>query len=561
MNSTIDIMDFRALVTDDDKIVSRMLSAALTREGFLCNTATDGVHAQALLNQKPYDLVITDLHMPNKNGHSLAIELLEQEFRPVIMVHTAIKDPNLTKDLTFRGVEDVSFKPTDYELLASKARGLAERRREKLEEEGAGSNMSALENKQNTKEMLPVKSNLTNGIRVSPTKVYQSMSQLDSVFPLSHVPFDVYSLASRENAGVDELAQLIVQDELLTAEILNLANSEESITESNETVDLEKAILLLGCQRIGELAIMSGAKLALTSCSAPWINCELLWKRSLAASKTVRIIEKTQFSSSDGSAYLCALFHPVGRIVLATLFPEEHRALTEHCQETGESLDLAEEAAFGLSYGQIAARFFSAWRIPATSRLPLEHLTRTFDEMISLPDPTRQNIEIVKLSLLLSRIAMSLWDPCDTIDIPRRAVLNKLNMPSVQRTLALIQEACDFECLPQPLQPELESDQLLPKIATLIEYVSTASTTSDLLFPLLSSLGLNIHDQQLELAHLNLIDGVSLGNKHLSEFIEDQHLPDYIGIIRHYKDASLFKPGAAICLPTTVQKLFSFFAT
>ncbi|WP_198000427.1 HDOD domain-containing protein [Gimesia alba] len=561
MSATSQTMEFRALVADDDKIVCRMVSYALTQEGFICNTATDGVHALALLNQKPYDLVMTDLHMPNKNGHSLAVELLEQEFRPVVMVHTAIKDPNLTRDMTLRGVDDISFKPTDYELLASKARGLAERRREKREGEDISPNKANLENKKNTNEMLPVKSNLTNGIRISPTKVYQHMSQLDTFFPLSHVPFDVYSLASRENVSVEELAQLIEQDEALTTEILNLANSDDSISESNETVDLEKAILLLGCQRIGELAIMSGAKLALTSCSAPWINCDLLWKRSLAASKTVRIIEKTQFTNSDGSAFLCALLHPIGRIILATLFPEEHRELTEHCQATGESLDLAEEAAFGLSYGQIAARFCSTWRIPATSRLPLEHLTRTFDEMISLPDPARQNIEIVKLSLLLSRIAMSLWEPCDIIDIPRRAVLNKLNMPSVQRTLGLIQEACIFESLPQPLQPDLESDQILPKIATLIEYISTAATTSDLLFPLLNSLGLNIHDQQLELAHLNLIDGVSLGNKHLREFIESQNLPDSVGIVRHYKDASLFKPGAAICLPTTVQKLFTFFTS
>lgn len=557
MIATSQRTEFRALVADDDKIVCRMVSYALTQEGFICNTATDGVHAQALLKQKPYDLVMTDLQMPNKNGHSLAIDLLSNEFRPAIMVHTAIKDPNLTKDLTFRGVDDVSFKPTDYQLLASKARGLVERRLDMITARGVDPNDPSLVDKQKTNAMLPVKSNLTNGIRVSPTKVYQRMSEIETFFPLSHVPFDAYSLASRENASAEELAKIIKQDESLTAEILNLANSEHS----NELVDLEKAILLLGCHRIGELAIMFGTKMALSSGSAPWINPELLWKRSLAASTTVRIIEKTQFAQSDGSAFLCALLHPIGRVILATLFPDEHRKLTEHCQKTGESLDLAEEAAFGLSYGQVGARFFSTWRIPATTRVPLEHLTRTFDEMISLSDPARHNVEIVKLSLMLSRIAMSLWEPYDSVDIPRKTILNKLNMPSSQRTTSLIQAACDFESLPQKLQPELKSDQLTQKTKTLIEYLSTAGPTSDLLFPLLKSFGLNIHDQSLELAHVNLIDGVSVSSKHLHQFIETQNLSDYVGIIRHQKDTSLFKPGSTICLPTTVGKLLTFFET
>ncbi|MCA9018217.1 MAG: response regulator, partial [Planctomycetaceae bacterium] len=299
MVATTNTMEFRALIADDDKIVCRMVSFALSQEGFICDSATDGVHALALLNQKPYDLVITDLHMPNKNGHSLSVDMLEIEFRPVIMVHTAIEEPSLVKDLTFRGVDDVSFKPTNYEILASKARGLVERRRAAIVADDNDSAETTLTKKQKTDSTSPIKTNLTNGIRISPTKVYQRMSELDTYFALSHVPFDAYSLALRENASTAELAKIIEQDEGLATEILHLAKSDQDHVENDELLDLGKAILLLGCQRVGELAIMFGTRLAFTSCSAPWINRELLWKRSLAASKTVRIIEKTQFANSD----------------------------------------------------------------------------------------------------------------------------------------------------------------------------------------------------------------------------------------------------------------------
>lgn len=132
MNSHTEISPFYALIADDDKIVTRIISFALMKEGFICKTATDGVHASVLLNYQKYDLVITDLQMPNKNGHSLASELLQMEQRPVVMIHTAIEHPRITEDLFIRGVDDVSYKPTSYESLASKARGLAEQRREKM---------------------------------------------------------------------------------------------------------------------------------------------------------------------------------------------------------------------------------------------------------------------------------------------------------------------------------------------------------------------------------------------------------------------------------------------
>ncbi|MFH1303069.1 MAG: HDOD domain-containing protein [Planctomycetota bacterium] len=332
------------------------------------------------------------------------------------------------------------------------------------------------------------------------------------------------------------------------------------IPEAAEIDSLEKAILLMGPHSIGELAILYGARRALLECNLPWLNPELLWKRSFAASKAVRIIERTQFADSDGSAFLCALLHPIGRIVLATLFPDEHRELTKHCLETGESLDLAEEASFGLSYGQVGARFFSTWRIPATTRLPLENVTRTFEELISLPDHTRKQIEIVKLALLLSRTAMGLWESSDSVDVPHKARLNKFNMPSIQRMLCLIREACDFEVTIHQLQSASGTDQPSQPMTVPIEYHSAAGTSSDLLFPLLASVGLQINDQRLELAHCDLVDGASLGGEQLRHFIDSQNAPNPSGIIRNKRDASLFKPGSTICLPTTVKKIRTFFA-
>jgi serine/threonine protein kinase len=108
-----------------------MLTFALGQEGFACDTAEDGLQAQTRLATHAYDLVVTDLRMPNMHGHSLAAEVLERPDRPVLVVHTSVDDPRLTKDLMERGVDDIMYKPAHYAAFAAKAKSLVGRCRQR----------------------------------------------------------------------------------------------------------------------------------------------------------------------------------------------------------------------------------------------------------------------------------------------------------------------------------------------------------------------------------------------------------------------------------------------
>ena len=59
------------LVVEDEEAVSSLLRDALTDEGHRVDTASDGEKARERLARKDYDLVITDLKMPNEGGRKL----------------------------------------------------------------------------------------------------------------------------------------------------------------------------------------------------------------------------------------------------------------------------------------------------------------------------------------------------------------------------------------------------------------------------------------------------------------------------------------------------------
>jgi DNA-binding response OmpR family regulator len=120
---------YRALVVDDEEAVRKATIRTLTEERFACDAAANGTEAKRLLAANRYDVVVTDLQMPNGHGHALALELLALENHPAIVVLTGMLDPRLAKDLIGRGVDFVEFKPVRYDLLVAKIKAMIDRRR------------------------------------------------------------------------------------------------------------------------------------------------------------------------------------------------------------------------------------------------------------------------------------------------------------------------------------------------------------------------------------------------------------------------------------------------
>jgi len=61
----------RALVIDDEQDLAELLAEMLAREGFAVEVAFDGNQALAELGRRSYDLVLSDVRMPDLDGLAL----------------------------------------------------------------------------------------------------------------------------------------------------------------------------------------------------------------------------------------------------------------------------------------------------------------------------------------------------------------------------------------------------------------------------------------------------------------------------------------------------------
>ncbi|MCQ2091798.1 MAG: response regulator [Fibrobacter sp.] len=63
------------LVIDDDEQFNLMLKSALEIKGYNVETASNGRDAKALYNNKQYDVIITDIIMPDVDGYEVILDL------------------------------------------------------------------------------------------------------------------------------------------------------------------------------------------------------------------------------------------------------------------------------------------------------------------------------------------------------------------------------------------------------------------------------------------------------------------------------------------------------
>jgi CheY-like chemotaxis protein len=112
------------LFVDDELTIAKMSTKILERLGYSVTTRTSSIEALELFRAKPdaFDLVITDMTMPNMTGDALAVELMK--IRPDIPVILSTGYSKRMSDETASeiGIKAFAYKPMVKADLAKTVR-------------------------------------------------------------------------------------------------------------------------------------------------------------------------------------------------------------------------------------------------------------------------------------------------------------------------------------------------------------------------------------------------------------------------------------------------------
>ena len=104
-------MKSRILVVDDEESIREFLEIMLKKEGYEPTTAEDGMQALEIMKKKSFDLVISDLQMPNLNGIDLLKKIKDQDPEMLFMMITAFGTTETAVEAMKLGAYDYITKP------------------------------------------------------------------------------------------------------------------------------------------------------------------------------------------------------------------------------------------------------------------------------------------------------------------------------------------------------------------------------------------------------------------------------------------------------------------
>ena len=117
----------KILVVEDERDLNRIITKHLKKNNYSVDSCFDGQEALDFISYSEYDLIITDIMMPNVNGYEFIDKLrANKNNTPVIMLTAkdALEDKIVGLD---SGADDYIVKPFEFDELLARIRVLMRR--------------------------------------------------------------------------------------------------------------------------------------------------------------------------------------------------------------------------------------------------------------------------------------------------------------------------------------------------------------------------------------------------------------------------------------------------
>ena len=112
----------KVLIVDDEPNIRHILGAILRKDGYAVQSADNGEAALKLLEEEAFDLIITDLVMPQMGGIDLLHEIQQRRPGTAVVIMTAYGTIKTAVEAMKIGARDYITKPFEMDEVKIVAR-------------------------------------------------------------------------------------------------------------------------------------------------------------------------------------------------------------------------------------------------------------------------------------------------------------------------------------------------------------------------------------------------------------------------------------------------------
>lgn len=209
-------------------------------------------------------------------------------------------------------------------------------------------------------------------------KALQYAQNVSDLFALPEGYLRVKELMDSDTASLDEVAEVILLDPVLTSKLLKLANSAiYSLPYQVESVS--KALLVLGKTQVYNLVLSIGIASACSKVDTSAIDLERFWEQSINAALIAKYLAQCCGIKPTDRFYVAGLLHNIGE--LAVLQNDAAQAYSCQAYNAEQRPWQLQQSKLGFTYADCGAELLHLWHLPDSIVEPvaLQHSNR-FDQ-------------------------------------------------------------------------------------------------------------------------------------------------------------------------------------
>lgn len=215
-------------------------------------------------------------------------------------------------------------------------------------------------------------------------KFQEIIKDIDDLPTLPHVVIQLMEKINAPNPNVDELAEMIMTDQVLTTQMLRIVNS-AFFGLTREISSVKETVVYLGLREI-ETLIYSATLTNTFEIDAPLMNRVKFWEHSFGCALYSRIIADLMNFPGKEMAYLAGLLHDIGESIIALKLYYKFEEIVEKVRNEKITFYQAEDQILGITHCDFGPWLVENWLMPApiSSVISYHHHVQEAKEHVTL---------------------------------------------------------------------------------------------------------------------------------------------------------------------------------
>ena len=264
--------------------------------------------------------------------------------------------------------------------------------------------------------------------------IFESSKQLPNIPKV--VQELIESFRDEDSIDVDDIADKISKDQVLTAKILRVANSARYST-NRDINTVNDAVVLLGMSMLRTLVLASGISGAVTVPQG--FDRKEFWRDSFCVAEIARWIARYTDDVNPETAFTTGMLYSIGIVLMHTVYPQEYVGVDAMVNEGGKCRREAEQQVFGYTYADVGSELAKRWRFPDEMADAIAH----HNDPLAV-DPASPLAGVINIAIYLRKAHQSKMSEEDIIANFPQAIADASGM-NHQKALADVQETSTVE--------------------------------------------------------------------------------------------------------------------